>query len=111
MFRVASVLPSLTTITSKSDVSLPATCTARMTRLAIVPPSLYAGKNMLSPVGRVGRGSAMERLILGLFRACRETPRNDRGLDNHHARQLRRTLAPLHERDWHFRAAESCPRG
>src|SRR4030095_4256405 len=59
MFLVASVLPSLTTITSKSDVRRPATCTARMTRLAIVPPSLYAGKKMLSPGGRGARESAI----------------------------------------------------
>src|SRR5262245_33932230 len=59
MSLVASVLPSLTTITSKSDVRRPATCTARMTRLAIVPPSLYAGKKMLSPGGRGTRESAI----------------------------------------------------
>src|SRR5262245_125516 len=59
MSLVASLLPSLTTITSKSDVRRPATCTARMTRLAIVPPSLYAGKKMLSPGGRGERESAI----------------------------------------------------
>src|SRR6185503_14283417 len=59
MSFVASVLPSLTTITSKSDVRRPATCTARMTKLAIVPPSLYAGKKMLSPGGRGERESAI----------------------------------------------------
>jgi hypothetical protein len=37
---VSSLLPSLTTITSKSDVIEPATFTAVITRLAIVPPSL-----------------------------------------------------------------------
>src|SRR5258705_1802228 len=110
MSRVESVLPSLTTMTSKSCVRRPATCTARMTRLAIVPPSLYAGKNMLSPVGRVGRGLTMDRLILGLFRACRETPRHDRGLGNHHPGQLRRAFAPLDERDWHLGAAQPRPR-
>src|SRR5262245_61833856 len=47
-------------MTSKSDVRRPATCTARMTRLAIVPPSLYAGKKMLSPGGRGARDSAIE---------------------------------------------------
>jgi hypothetical protein len=40
-------------MTSKSGVRRDATCTARITKLAIVPPSLYAGKNMLTP-GRRG---------------------------------------------------------
>src|SRR5436190_3578394 len=47
MTAVASVLPSLTTITSKSGVNRPATRTAWITRLAIVPASLYAGKKTL----------------------------------------------------------------
>ena len=48
---VASALPSLTTMTSKSGVSSAAACTARMTMLAMVPLSLYAGKKTLRPAG------------------------------------------------------------
>ena len=36
-------------MTSKSGVSVAATCTARITRLAMVPLSLYAGKKTLRP--------------------------------------------------------------
>src|SRR5262245_36552530 len=98
MSLVASLLPSLTTMTSKSDVRRPATCTARMIRLAIVPPSLYAGKKMLSPGGRGARDSAIGddkpyhgntlRTRLGVevgslrpgdsARPCGEPPRHDR---------------------------------
>jgi hypothetical protein len=55
------LLPSLTTITSKSGVSRSATCTVRMTRLAIVPASLYAGKNTLRPGGCDGTRADMDR--------------------------------------------------
>jgi hypothetical protein len=46
---VVSALPSFTMMTSKSGVRRRAVCSAPMTRLAIVPASLYAGKNTLSP--------------------------------------------------------------
>ena len=49
--RVASALPSLTTMTSKSGVSSDAAWTARITMLAMVPLSLYAGKKTLRPAG------------------------------------------------------------
>ena len=47
MAAVSSVLPSLMTSTSKSGVSVAAVFTAEMTRLAMVPASLYAGKKTL----------------------------------------------------------------
>ena len=55
-----SALPSLTTMTSWSGVSLRAVRSAVITRLAIVPLSLYAGKNMLSPASR-GRAACAWR--------------------------------------------------
>jgi len=48
---VPSALPSSTTMTSKSGVSSEAVLTARITMLAMVPLSLYAGKKMLRPAG------------------------------------------------------------
>src|SRR6185503_7459155 len=134
MSFVASVLPSLTTITSKSGVRRPATCTARITRLAIVPPSLYAGKKMLRPGGRGARESAIgddkpyhgnslrtrlrwwrtdQNLVeVGPFGpgdlppTRRQPPRQDHRLDDHRPRQLRCALAPLDECDWNFRASK-----
>ena len=47
-------LPSLTTMTSKSGVSSDAAWTARITMLAMVPLSLYAGKKTLRPAGCSG---------------------------------------------------------
>jgi hypothetical protein len=54
---VPSALPSSTTMTSKSGVSSDAALTARITMLAMVPLSLYAGKKTLRPAG-LGAGSA-----------------------------------------------------
>src|SRR6476646_11018323 len=51
-------------MTSKSDVSLRAARSAEMTRLAIVPLSLYAGKNTLSPGFRVAGEVIEESEIL-----------------------------------------------
>src|SRR5437867_6023544 len=110
MSFIESVRPSLTTMTSKSGASRSATCTARITRLAMVPPSLYAGKNMLSPAGRVGRGCDMKRFILGLFWPRREAPRHDGRLDDDRSRQLRCALPPLDECDWHLSASKPRPR-
>ena len=50
MSAVPSTLPSFTTITSWFGVSFRAVRSAVMTRLAIVPLSLYAGKKILRPV-------------------------------------------------------------
>ena len=53
---VLSALPSFTTMTSWSGVSFRAVRSAVITRLAIVPLSLYAGKKILRPFAGLSAG-------------------------------------------------------
>src|SRR4051812_17213419 len=112
MLPVASWLPSLTTITSKSGVSRPATCTARMTRLAIVPASLYAGKKTLNPTGRPGVPETMDGTLNRTTRArsgqatevlsSEQAPWQHHRFGDHASGQLRRALPALDEGDRHL---------
>src|ERR1700752_4690030 len=61
MSAVPSALPSSTTITSKSGVSSAAVLTVRITMLAMVPLSLYAGKKTLRPAGLLAEGADMSK--------------------------------------------------
>src|SRR5262245_29796756 len=106
MSRVASVLPSLTTMTSKSGVRRLAVCTARMTRLAIVPPSLYAGKKYDRPGGLPGLGCDMSSSALNRISALisgqptqGEPEREQDGLRDDPPRQLRLSSPALDEGD------------
>src|SRR5262245_1158372 len=103
-------------MTSKSGVRREATCTARMTRLAMVPPSLYAGKKKLTPGGREGsagftsaRNRSAERICATRTSAdgppCREAPRQHHRFEHDPPGELRDPLAPLDECDRHFHDA------
>src|SRR5713101_3737321 len=82
MSAVLSALPSSTTMISKSGVSSEAALTVRITMLAMVPLSLYAGKKTLRPAGFAAGDADMQ-----------ESP-------NHSTKGLN---APLHVGDGHFR--------
>src|SRR5262252_6050330 len=92
---------------SKSEVSFCAVWRAVITRLAIVPLSLYAGKKMVSPTGGVPGRSVMDSHKLACLprypaRSQNQPPRRHERLDEHLRRDLRRALTTLHEDDRHL---------
>src|SRR5437773_564142 len=115
MSAVPSALPSSTTMISKSGVSSEAVFTARITMLAMVPLSLYAGKKTLRPAGfsagtadmkkplnhSTKRGSTRRRAPRVSRRD--EPPWRDGRFEQHGPGQLRFAQPPLDERDRHFR--------
>src|SRR5574342_1265515 len=115
MSAVPSALPSSTTMTSKSGVSFEAVWTVRITMLAMVPLSLYAGKKTRRPARLAGAAAGMEKdskpyhvLPLHEPRSRRdEAPRRGRRFEEHAAGQLRNALAPLDERDRYFSDAKA----
>src|SRR5437762_3391639 len=104
MSAVPSALPSSTMMISKSGVRSEAVLTVRITMLAMVPLSLYAGKKTLSPEGLPAGGADIKKALNHSteYLGRDEAPRRERRFEHDARRHLRFALAPLDERDRHF---------
>src|SRR5436189_3906556 len=96
-------------MTSKSDVTSAAVFTVRMTMLAMVPLSLYAGKKTLRLSGKGVSPIAYASPELRV--APDHPPRRDGRFHQDRARQFRFAQAPLDERDRHLGNPAAAPRG